>query len=259
MSGEEVRFGRFRFDLGRRELWRDGVPVRVGGRALDVLSVLAAAKGDVITKDELLARVWPGLIVEENNLQVQVSALRKTLDEDKNGQSYLVTVPGRGYRLIGLIGSSNLPALPDKPSIAVLPFQNMSDDPQQEYFADGMVEDIITALCHMRWLFVIARDFELRLQGADGRCEAGGSRAGRALRRRRRRAQGRGPRADHGATDRCCDRRASVGGSLRRRSRGHFRFAGSGHRKRRRGDRAQAGAGRDRASEAQAHRKSRRL
>ena len=130
MSGEEVRFGRFRFDLGRRELSRDGVPVRLGSRALDVLSVLAAAKGDVVTKDELLARVWPGLVVEENNLQVQVSALRKAFDEDRSGQSYLVTVPGRGYRLIGLIGSSHEPALPDKPSIAVLPFQNMSGDPE---------------------------------------------------------------------------------------------------------------------------------
>ena len=79
MSGEEVRFGRFRFELGRRELSRDGVPVRLGSRALDVLSVLAAAKGDVVTKDELLARVWPGLVVEENNLQVQVSALQESI------------------------------------------------------------------------------------------------------------------------------------------------------------------------------------
>jgi TolB-like protein len=165
MNGEEVRFGGFRFDLGRRELWRDGAPVRLGSRALDVLSALAAAKGNVVTKDELLARVWPGLAVEENNLQVQVSALRKALDEDRSGQSYLVTVPGRGYRLIGLVGSSNGPALPDKPSIAVLPFQNMSDDPKQEYFADGMVEDITTALSHMRWLFVIARDSSFVYKG----------------------------------------------------------------------------------------------
>jgi TolB-like protein len=165
MSSEEVRFGRFRFDLGRRELWRDGVPVRLGSRALDVLSMLAGAAGNVVTKDELLARVWPGLVVEENNLQVQVSALRKALDEDQSGQSYLITVPGRGYRFIGLVESSNEPALPDKPSIAVLPFQNMSDDPKQEYFADGMVEDITTALSHMRWLFVIARDSSFVYKG----------------------------------------------------------------------------------------------
>jgi TolB-like protein len=165
MGSEEVRFGRFRFDLERRELARDGVAVRLGSRALEVLAVLGAARGDVVTKDELLARVWPGTVVEENNLQVQVSALRKALDDDKSGQSYLVTVPGRGYRLIGLAGSSNEPTLPDKPSIAVLPFQNMSDDPKQDYFADGMAEDIITALCQMRWLFVIARDSSFAYKG----------------------------------------------------------------------------------------------
>ena len=71
MSGEEVTFGRFRFDLGRRQLSRDGIPVRLGSRALDVLFVLAAARGNVITKDELLARVWPGQVVEENNLQAR--------------------------------------------------------------------------------------------------------------------------------------------------------------------------------------------
>ena len=87
MSGEQVTFGRFRFDLGRRQLSRDGIPVRLGSRALDVLFVLAAARGNVITKDELLARVWPGQVVEENNLQVQVSALRKALDEDKMGKA----------------------------------------------------------------------------------------------------------------------------------------------------------------------------
>jgi TolB-like protein len=166
MSGEEVRFGRFRFDLGQRELSCDGVPVRLGGRALDILSVLASAGGDVVTKDELLARVWPGLVVEENNLQVQISALRKILDRDASGRSYLVTAPGRGYRLIGLIDAAQQgPALPDKPSMAVLPFQNMSDDPEQEYFADGIVEDIITALCHIRWLFVIARNSSFAYKG----------------------------------------------------------------------------------------------
>src|SRR3954464_2420570 len=92
MSGEEVTFGRFRFDLGRRQLSRDGIPVRLGSRALDVLFVLAAARGNVITKDELLARVWPGQVVEENNLQVQVSALRKALDEEKKWAKLL------GYR-----------------------------------------------------------------------------------------------------------------------------------------------------------------
>ena len=158
MTDDAVSFGRFRFDLRRRELFRDESSVRLGGRALDVMHALAAAKGDVVSKTDLLARVWPGMAVGENNLQVQISLLRKTLQEDTSGESYLVTVPGRGYRLVGLDTLAQGPALPDKPSIAVLPFENMSDDPGQDYFADGIVEDIITALCRIRWLFVIARN-----------------------------------------------------------------------------------------------------
>jgi TolB-like protein/DNA-binding winged helix-turn-helix (wHTH) protein len=158
MSAEESHFGRYHFDVRRRELVRDGSPVKLGSRALDILAALVSAKGAIVSKDELLARVWPGITVEENNLQVQVSALRKALDPDGDGQSHLVTVPGRGYRIIDLANAWAGLALPDKPSIAVLPFQNLSDDPQQEYFADGIVEDIITALCRIRWLFVIARN-----------------------------------------------------------------------------------------------------
>ena len=163
--GDEGRFGRFWFDLGRRELFRDEVPLRLGGRALDILHTLIAAKGDVVSKEELLTRVWPGLVVEENNLQVQVSLLRKTLRDETSGDSHLITVPGRGYRLVGLGGTRQGPALPDKPSIAIMPFQNMSEEPGQDYFTDGIVEDIITALCHIRWLFVIAPNSSFTYKG----------------------------------------------------------------------------------------------
>src|SRR5262245_1202216 len=163
-SGNEVRFGRFRFDLERRELSRDEQPLHVGSRALDILHALASAHGDVVSKDDLLAKVWPGLVVGENNLVVQMSTLRKALQEGPKGQSYLVTIPGRGYRLVGLIQHDH-PTLPDRPSIAVLPFQNISDDPGQDYFADGIVDDIITALCHIRWLFVIARNSSFTYKG----------------------------------------------------------------------------------------------
>src|SRR5262245_5177552 len=164
MSGEEVKVGPFRFDPARRELSREGVPVRLGGRALDILAVLASAKGELVTKDELLSQVWPGRVVEENSLAAQVSALRKVLDEG-SGQSRLVSVSGRGYRLVGLSDTLSGPPLPDKPSIAVLPFQNLSNDPQQDYFADGIVEDIITALSRIRWLFVIARNSSFAYKG----------------------------------------------------------------------------------------------
>jgi adenylate cyclase len=170
MGSEEISFGRFRLRPDQRELRRDEVPVRLHHRALDILCALAEAKGEIVSKDELIARLWPGRIVEEGNLHVRVSALRKALGEDGEGHSYIVTVPGRGYRLAGLPGSGgrsssqDLP-LPDKPSIAVLPFQNMSGDPDQEYFADGMVEEIITALSRIRWLFVIARNSSFTYKG----------------------------------------------------------------------------------------------
>jgi len=170
----DVRFGRFRLDMDQRQLTRDGAVVPLGGRALDVLCAIVAAKGDIVSKDELMAQVWPGLVVEENNIQVHISALRKALDEGASGQSHLVTVTGRGYRFVGLeraaaraslTAEPSYPALPDKPSIAVLPFANLSGDAEQEYFADGISEDIITALAHFRWFFVIARQSSFTYKG----------------------------------------------------------------------------------------------
>lgn len=175
MTGDEVRFGPFQLDIAKRALSRDGTPIRVGSRAFDILCALAAAKGDVVTKDALMALVWPGQIVEENAIQVHVSALRKALTEDRSGHDYIVTVPGRGYRLIGLerppsstLGESDTVrrrALPEGRSIAVLPFQNMSSDPDQEYFSDGMVEDIIAGLSRITWLSVIARNSSFIYKG----------------------------------------------------------------------------------------------
>jgi len=175
MENGEISFGRFRLDLRRPELRRDGQRVRIHRRALGILCALAEAKGEIVSRDELMARLWPGRIVEEGNLHVHVSALRKSLDEHGEGHSLVVTVPGRGYRLAGLTGlrsaqlaEGSLPPqlpLPDKPSIAVVPFANLSGDPDQEYFADGMVEEIITALSRIRWLFVIARNSSFTYKG----------------------------------------------------------------------------------------------
>ncbi len=175
MNGDQVRFGRFRLDLGRRELWCDESLVHVGSRVLDILCVLVSAKGEVVTKDHLMAQVWSGVAVDDSNVHVHVSALRKALDEGARGQSHVITVPGRGYRFVGaqpvaaadkdkFDTTEGLP-LPDRPSIAVLPFANLSGDPEQEYFADGIVEEIITALSRMRWLFVIARNSSFTYKG----------------------------------------------------------------------------------------------
>jgi TolB-like protein/Tfp pilus assembly protein PilF len=164
---ERVSFGHFRLDLVRRKLSRAGTPIKLGSRALDILCVLAKAKGELVTKDDLMAQVWPGIVVEDSNIQVHVSALRKALDEEKDGQSHIVTVPGRGYRLVSLelslpagqgATAERAPQIVPGTSIAVLPFQNMSGDQEQEYFADGVVDDIITGLSRTKWLFVIARN-----------------------------------------------------------------------------------------------------
>jgi TolB-like protein len=167
MDQDQISFGPFRFDLGDSKLSFQGAPISLGSRALDILRVLALAKGNVVSKDRLLDAVWPGLAVEENNIQVHISALRKELDKRTDGESFIVTVPGRGYRLVGLerppetdqsgIRDTLGHVIPGA-SIAVLPFQNMSGDPEQEYFADGIVEDIITGLSRIKWLFVTARN-----------------------------------------------------------------------------------------------------
>jgi TolB-like protein/Tfp pilus assembly protein PilF len=173
MQQDEVSFGRFRLDLRHRKLTGEGAPIELKSKAFDILAVLASAQGQVVTKDELMAKVWPGLVVEESNIQVHISALRKALGEARDRPVHLFTVSGRGYRLVGAQPSpAEMPAsqadpraLPDRPSIAVLPFQNMSSDAEQEYFADGMVEDIITGLSRIKWLFVIARNSSFVYKG----------------------------------------------------------------------------------------------
>jgi TolB-like protein/tetratricopeptide (TPR) repeat protein len=158
------RFGRFEFNLATRQLLADGQPTVIGARAFDVLLALIERRERIVTKDELLDLAWPGLVVEENNLQVQVSTLRKVL-----GAQAIATIPGRGYQFTLEIAKSGAPKsaaaspeseliLPDKPSIAVLPFANMTGDAGEDHFVDGITDDIITDLSRFRSLFVIARN-----------------------------------------------------------------------------------------------------
>jgi DNA-binding winged helix-turn-helix (wHTH) protein/class 3 adenylate cyclase len=104
-GSEEISFGRFQLDLRRGELWHKDRLVRLGRRPLEILCVLASAGGSVVSKDELMEGLWPGRAVEEGNLHVHVSALRRALGDHGDGHSYIVTIPGRGYRLAGLGGS----------------------------------------------------------------------------------------------------------------------------------------------------------
>ncbi|MGH7047792.1 MAG: winged helix-turn-helix domain-containing tetratricopeptide repeat protein [Stellaceae bacterium] len=173
MIADEISIGRLRLDLARHELRRDGALVRLGSRALDILCVLAAAEGAVVTKDELMARVWPGVFVGENNIHVHISALRKALTPNGDGDSWIVTVAGRGYRLlrppdapaaVATPAPARGLAVPDEPSLAVLPFLNLSGDPDREYFADGIAEDIITLVSRYPSLVVIARSSSFTYQ-----------------------------------------------------------------------------------------------
>src|SRR5215468_2479847 len=98
--GEALVFGPFRLLVGRRELLAHGVPVALGQRAFEILLMLVSRHGQLVTKDELMAEVWPGVVVEENNIQVHISAVRKVLAAAGDGERYLLTVAGRGYRFV---------------------------------------------------------------------------------------------------------------------------------------------------------------
>ncbi len=159
---KEVNFGLLCLDLRTRRLTRAGAAVQLGGRAFDVLAVLAKADGEVVGKNAILDQVWPGMSVDENNLQVQVSALRKVLGED-----CIVNVPGRGYRLSAPAAASPQ-AQTTRPTLAVLPFVNMSGDTGQDYLADALTEEITTALSRIRWFLVIARSSAFAYRGQSG-------------------------------------------------------------------------------------------
>lgn len=156
-SQRDVIIGPLKLNRRDRSLSRNGVAIPLGGRALDVLGVLAESAGETVGKDDLLNRVWPGLTVEENNLQVQISTLRKAL-----GEGWILTIPGRGYQLALPPGGAGSPPadelLSRGASIAVLPFVNNSGDAEQAYFTDGVTEEIITVLSRVRWLSVIAQN-----------------------------------------------------------------------------------------------------
>ncbi|MEP9390591.1 winged helix-turn-helix domain-containing protein, partial [Mesorhizobium sp. KR9-304] len=147
-------FGNFRLKRSERLLLGPGGPVELSARSFDILAMLLEKPDEVIGKTELFETVWPGLVVEENTLQVHVSALRKLLPAEM-----IVTVHGRGYKYAGpkpSVTTAEVFSLP-RASIAVLPFVNMSSDAEYEYFADGVAEDIITGLGRFRSLCVISR------------------------------------------------------------------------------------------------------
>lgn len=166
--------GLFRLDAESESLLRGDEPTRLGRRAVAVLRALLQRAGEPVSKESLIEAAWPGLAIEENNLSVQISALRRVLGPEGNGSSWIETLPRRGYRYIGPLiavvndagtASQASPEPPEKPSVAVLPFSNPGTNRKHAHFADGMVEDIITALSRFRSLFVIARNSSFVYRG----------------------------------------------------------------------------------------------
>ena len=170
MQGTRFAFGPFVLDSGAGTLLRNEEPVAVGHRGIKLLAALVARPGEILDKAELMDAGWPGMAVEEGNLTVQISQLRKLLGSVGDGGEWIATIPRIGYRFTGTVkdlGDARrkpLP-LPKKPSIAVLPFVNVSNDPAQESFADGLTEDLITDLSRTSGLFVIARNSVFAYKG----------------------------------------------------------------------------------------------
>lgn len=157
--------GPFQFDPTQRTLVRDGAVVELGQKAADLLLALLDAKGAPVPKAELLDRVWPGAVVEEGNLTVQIANLRKQMGTDANGRDWIITVPRLGYRLVVPDTLVPRPAGNTRPVVAALPFENLSGDPDSDYFADGVVADILTALTRFSKLAVVSRSSSFVYKG----------------------------------------------------------------------------------------------
>ena len=167
MSERTLTFGRYRLEP-QSGLMSGGRNVHLTPKALALLSFIADRPGEVITKDQLFGAVWPEVNVGDAALVTCIQELRRALKDDARHPRYIETLHRRGYRFVGktlvaphdaaVDGDARALSLPNRPSIAVLPFANMSEDPDQEHFADGISEDLITDLSRIHWLFVIARN-----------------------------------------------------------------------------------------------------
>jgi TolB-like protein len=161
MEGPRFAFGPFVLDPDAGTLLRNDVPVAVGYRGLRLLASLVARSGEILSKAELMDAGWPGMAVEEGNLTVQIAQLRKALGPAADGRQWIATVHRVGYRFTGAVerladARKPLP-LPEKPSIAPLPFLDLGGEPERDAFVDGLTEDLITDLSRIPGLFVIAR------------------------------------------------------------------------------------------------------
>ena len=168
-------------DTDRRELSREQVPVAVEPQVFDLVVHLMENRDRVVSKDELIDKIWHGRSVSESTLTSRINAARKAVGDNGASQAVIRTIARKGFRFVGNVEtklnvatpepgrsvttSQTTLALPDRPAIAVLPFTNMSGDREQDYFSDGISEDIITALSKLRWFFVVARNSSFVYKG----------------------------------------------------------------------------------------------
>jgi adenylate cyclase len=175
MTEQNHVFGSFIFDRRRRILLKYGTPVALGQKCVALLEALLAAEGRPLSKSELMEAAWHTENIEESNLAVQIASLRKRLGRSKSGQEWIATVQRVGYQFVGSgeadqapldhVSNATAQSTSDRPSVAVLPFTNMSCDPVQQYFSDGVSEDIITELSRWRILSVQSRAASFRYRG----------------------------------------------------------------------------------------------
>ena len=183
----QFHFANHQLDTDRRELRRGGEIVAVEPQVFDLLVHLVRHRDHVVTKDDLFEHIWQGRIVSESTLTSRINAARKAVGDSGHAQSVIRTIARKGFRFVGEVRmpaaaappaatgagdvspqtapvTAALPVL-DRPAIAVLPFVNMSGDQEQDYFADGISEDIITALSKLRWFYLMARNSSFAYKG----------------------------------------------------------------------------------------------
>jgi TolB-like protein len=172
-------FDNYAFDTDRRELHRGADIITIAPQVFDLLEYLIRNRESVVSKDDLINAIWSGRSVSDAALTTRLNVARSVIGDSGEEQRLIKTLPRKGFRFVGTVREAHRPAgaavtsngvetaltLPDKPSIAVLPFANLSDDTEQEYFADGIVEDITIALSRFHWLFVIARNSSFTYKG----------------------------------------------------------------------------------------------
>ena len=150
-------FGEFRLDMRQRSLTgADGAVIRLKPKVFDTLAVLVRHHGELLSKPQLMEAVWGSTVVEENSLNQHISTLRRVLGERPGENRYIATVPGSGYQFVAEVRVGGEQDLPRR-SLAVLPFKNLSDDPEQSYFVDGMTDELIARLSRITRLGVVSR------------------------------------------------------------------------------------------------------